>query len=273
MTCDHVQAVLAGEAPYVPVDEHLRTCEACRAFQASLDAVDALVPTLPAVPVPPDLVTATLAAMQREMIREQDGALGGGSERRSRWPWTLGTGLALAAAALLFLIPRGPGRGDLDEMIVRGPAGDEVPQLDWKLAVVRGAARAGGAEVERFHRERTYVAGDQLEFRIDADRPASVVVLRVGTGGVETFHHQAVGAGDVQLGAAWELEPEDDRATFVLLSSAQPPDEALLAEVEARLSEAYDAQDDTRICRVAIERGLGCMSAQVHVAPPGGEAP
>ena len=243
MTHEEVKAVLAGEAPDNPeVAMHLATCADCRAYADGLAAVDALARALPAIPVPHDLVDLTTVAMDREIHPRP--------QRRA--VWGLGGALALAAAVLLFF--RGPAYevGDATQMIERGN-GVTLPELDLRIAVVRGGA------VERFHRDREYAPGDQLQFRATASpATSSTAIFHVAPSArVERVDS---GGGD----AAWEIEPTDEGAIFVGVASPAPLSAEAIVAVEGALSQAYNG-DAARLCDAVTEQGLGCAATPIHV--------
>ncbi len=244
MTHEEVKAALAGEAPDNPeVVMHLATCADCRAYADALLAVDALARALPPMAVPPDLVDATTAAMDREIDRS--------ARRPSRAVWGLGGGLALAAALLLFF--RGPGVevGDGDQMVERGN-GTSLPEIDLRIAVVRGGS------VERFNRDRAYAPGDRLQFRATTSPASSIAIFHVGPGA--PVARVDGGGGD----AAWEIEPTDEGAIFVGVASPAPFSDEKIVAVEGALSRAYNG-DAARLCDAVTEQGLGCAATPIHV--------
>ena len=244
MTHEQVKAVLAGEAPDNPeVAMHLATCADCRAVADGLAAVDALARTLPAIPVPQDLIERTTVAMDREIhprVRRRPAVWAGGA-------------FALAAALLLFF--RGPSSevGDPDKMIERGPPGITLPDLDLRVAVLRGGS------VERYSRDRAYAPGDQLQFRATAS-PASSSIAIFHVAPSAQVERVDRGGGD----AAWEIEPTDEGAIFVGVASPAPLSADQIVAVEGALGRAYNG-DAARLCDAVTEQGLGCAATPIHL--------
>ncbi len=252
MSCEHVRAVLSGEAPAVPVEAHLAACPDCRAFAEELAAVDAAARALPEIPPPEPLVAATWAAVEAEMAPPR---------RARRWAWA-GAGLALAAAALLAVRAPDPAPADPGTLVPRG-SGEDLPAIELQAAV------ASGGRAARLARGAAVRPGETVYFRVHLDRPAWVGLVRLDAGGARLVHAGPVAAGAGELAAegrplGWRVEPGEGDAVFAVIAA---PSALSPQRVEDALSGAYDADDPRRACRAAASLGARCDAVAVKVAP------
>lgn len=211
---------------------------------------------------PPELIAATLAAVEAERAAESLPALQPANDRR-RWLAGLTLASGLAAAVLVSLWPAHP-VGDPANMVARGD-GSSLPSVDLKMAVEHQG------QLERL-REGRYPPGDKLFFRVASDGPGWATLIRVDSAGVELLDQREVAAGEADLSLdgrplAWTLEAGDPSSVFALLGSEAPLDPDALDALLRTQVEGGHAEDADAICTVAAQAGLRCDAAWVGVEP------
>lgn len=295
MRCDHVIAVLDGEAPAVAVAAHLETCASCRAHADALAEVDALAGELPELELPSelaletwellelelaasalpeleppaDLIDRTLAAMEAEQLvaASSKAETVGKADTRGvvvQGPWLRRVGggalaLLVAALALVVVLPT-EGPADLDRLVERG-VGERLPEVSLKVAVEHGGT------VARHRLDQRYPAGDTLYFRAQVDQPAWLALVRVDRQGATLVHAEQVDAGEVDLRLgeaplAWRIEAGESDAVFALVATVgeRAPSELVsgLASVNA---------DAEAVCKAITAQGARCAAVPVGVQP------
>lgn len=232
--CRWATEVLLGEAP-APADSarfdaEVAACAECSALVDSLGEIDALAESLPMLTVPDALSERTLAAVTAELAPPPRVSRG----RRLAWAG----GLALAAAAVLAVMPSSQTPAPPERLVARG-AVESPPSLSLKVAVDSGEG------LVRHRRDRAYPVGTAVRFRVDLDRPAHVGLVRLTSHGAEEvarWHLQH--GGDLTLDGApllWTLEEGEHDAIFVVVAANAPLPDNLASQwgaVSGTLSEA-----------------------------------
>jgi len=228
--CAYAEAVLLGESPYplggvADFEVGVADCPTCAELSEALSEIDVLAADLPDLIVPAELSERTLEAVLVEMAPEP--AVRTGPPKRQKWPFALLAGGLAAAVALVVLIPSGPAPAPPERLVARGSA-EALPSVALKVAVDEGKG------LERHRRDAAYGSGTRVQFRVALDRPADIALVRVDGQSAQVVTTATLDAGDSDLvvGArplAWEVEPGESDARFVLLaapSGALPDDPA-----------------------------------------------
>ena len=218
--CAYIEAVLLGEAPFPEGDDDafyakVAQCPSCSELSAALAQIDTLAAELPELTVPAALSERTLQAVLDEMPPER--ATPVRPPRRQRWPFAVLVGGLAAASALVVMQPSGPSPAPPERLVARG-SGDALPSVALKVAVDSGQG------LERHRRDAAYRSGTRVQFRVTLDRPADVALVRVDSTSakVVTTGTLAAGDSDLKMGPhplAWEVEPGESDARFVLLAA------------------------------------------------------
>ncbi len=247
--CTYTQAVLTGDAPQPrdrgAFDAGMVACKDCKALFDALNDIQCLAETLPPLAVPPALSQKTLAAVRAEM------------RPKRRWAPVLSLVVA-AAAAWAVWVDTPPAPAPAERLVARG-SDLAPPHIALKVAVDEGNG------LQRHRRDTAYAPGTAVRFRVDLDRPANVVLLRVDTAGaaVVVSHPLPEGEHDIQLGSAplsWNIEANDADAQFVVL--AAPPD-AALDDSLSRVQPFSGADEEASVC--AVFAHLGCDERLLRV--------
>ncbi|MEL6348780.1 MAG: hypothetical protein AAFV53_37090, partial [Myxococcota bacterium] len=246
MNCDHVRAVLLGEAPHTDTSDHVDGCPDCQRFSDELDALDArfadlieieppmglLEETLAAVDaafdadwdapfaalpspmVPSSVVEQTLSAVDAEMLRDIPPA----ANRWWRW-----ASIAVAAAAVLLVVSPLGSPPDPDRPMREKGDGIRLPELALKVSVSHDGT------LSRYRAGQAYTVGDVLYFRASADTTGHSALVRVDGKGAVVIHQQdlpAMADADLRMAngklLAWEIEAGEQTAAFALLSGPTP---------------------------------------------------
>ncbi len=230
-------------------------------------ALDARFGTLPVLAPPPGLAEATLSAVMVEISADNEPVAPilslDHARRRPRLPVALGAGLALAAGALLALLPPRHAPADPADLVERG-VGERLPAVALKVAVLP----PDGAPA-RLSREARYAEGDTLYFRASVDAQAWLTLVRVDARGATVFHQQALPPGEADLALAegplaWRLEAGEGDALFAILASSQP---LSAPAVEAALGRAYNGGEPAALCRAAATLDSRCSAELVRMRP------
>lgn len=212
-------------------------CETCEAFLASLPAADGLdgrvEAALGALPV------AGAQGSDLEFARIERRLRGDGAPARRSGRIVAGMVAAAVLAVGLagVLAPRpAPERPGWDGLKGTGQA------IPVRLRFVVLAPREGGPSVEKGVSGQEVSASASLQFEVETGRPAAVALVRVPVGGApEIFWRARVGQGrtTVEMGgrpAAYPLSGLSGPQRFVLVASAEEPDETRLAAAARAIS-------------------------------------
>ena len=261
--CAWAEAVLTGESPPLLGDPAgfeagVAACPDCAALAAALHDIDALATTLPELTVPHELSRRTLHAVLDEL---DPGSRAQRRAPRQRWPsLVLVGGLSIAAAALLAVWPQGPAPAPPERLVARGSA-TAMPTVSLKVAVDDGHG------LERHRRDQRYPTGTQVRFRVGLDRPADVALVRVSPKGRQVLTRSSLSSGDHDLTLdgsplAWEVEPGEDDARFVLLAA---PSGRLPADPSAAVATGSGALESTDLCDHVT--AFACDERLLQVSP------
>jgi hypothetical protein len=252
----------------------------------SLD-LDQRIAELPELQPPAELRDRVLAEVKQEML--QPAALASSSRSRRAW---LYPGLAMAAAALLFVSLPGPEVQDLN-LVSASPesrvVSTAVPRADPADLVPKGAGAVtpavqlkmsvrSGDTVSRLVEGAAYPSGAELYFRASVGAAAELTLIRVNADAIERVHQQSVSAGDTDLSLAdgvplaWRIEDGETSAIYALLAEAQAEGGLHRAAtswelVVSRLDGAYDLDHADVLCSALQGLDLRCFTQVVRVNP------
>ena len=267
--CAWAEAVLLGEAPAptgaeaeAALKAAILACPECAALAESLGELDVLAGSLPDLVVPPELSRRTLAQVQHEMTEGAAPPVIGparSSGRRRSLLYVVG-GLAMAAAATLVVMPQGPTPAPPERLVARGSA-TALPTVSLKMAVHDNAG------LKRHRMDQQYPSGTRVQFRVGLDQSADVALLRVGADRTEVVTRTTLQQGDqdLLLGAtplAWEIEPGEESAHFVVLAA---PAGGLPDDLTGIVAQGAGTVDAREPC--AGVTALACDQRLLQVSP------
>ena len=265
MSCEEIQARLLDH-PLAEVGDHLGGCTVCAAWARDLQLLDQRVQELPLPPVPVELVRLTLDRVAAERALEEGSATTNVVPFAPRAPrtrvWAMGGSLLAMAAVALFWISAPQQVGDPAQLVEKG-VGERQPEVALKIAVQHQG------HVDRLSRGERYSPGDILYFRAQVDLPAWVVLVRSAGGRSTVVHRQQMSSGEADLvleqgPLAWRIESGEGDATYALLASSSPIEEAA---VVGALQSAYDPGQPGSGCKAIEQLGARCVEATVQVEP------
>jgi hypothetical protein len=215
--------------------------------------------------VPNSLAEATLnkVALLRTQPEEATQNL---SRWKSRTFWTQTTmGLAIAAALLLAFLPNSSTDllGNPDHMVAKGEK-EGPPSVSLKIAAIRDGLAS------RHSTTNAYQSGDELAFRVQADKAGFASLVRVENQQIEVLLVAPLLAGESDLGlpdgqhARWSFDETDANSLFAVISSTSPLEErALQTGLADFLGES--PVNKNNLCLAAQSIGCQCDAIEVMV--------
>lgn len=158
--------------------------------------------------------------------------------------------------------------GNVEQMVQKG-VGEVIPRVELKMSIETMDGRA------RIETDRSYEAGHRIYFRAWVDSAASLVLIRLTDDSSQTLKVQDVAAGehDVMWNAseplAWEIEPNEANATYILLAKARETvsDREAWESLVDGINWTYDVENPKRTCRSLSVPDVGCAAVSVRVRP------